>query len=80
MELLGLPDELLSEILKHVSVADKVLHVQRCCMRFRRLLQQPIAPGSWGSIGISMDRDRVKTADEIKTLLQWLVLRQTGTL
>jgi F-box domain len=78
MQLLGLPDELLSEILKHIGVGDKVQHVQRCCMRFRRLLQQPVAPDVWGSIGVRLIHDQIKSIEHLAALLQWLASRQAG--
>ena len=78
MQLLGLPDELLSEILKHVDVKSKTQHVQRCCMRFRRLLEQPIAPGVWGSVGARVVNDQASEISRLTALLQWLITRQTG--
>jgi hypothetical protein len=79
MQLLELPDELLSEVLRHVSVTDKQQHVQRWCMRFRRLLKQPFAPGTWGSIGVRLSHEN-DTAAQLKPLLQWVVSRQPGDL
>ena len=76
--LLDLPDEVLSKVLQHVSVAGKQQHVQLCCMRLRRLLQRSVSRGVWGSIGVRLRRDKVNTIAQLKALLQWLTLRQAG--
>lgn len=78
-QLLDLPDELLSEVLQHVSVADKQQNVQLCCMRLRRLLMQPIARRTWGSVRVRVQQAEPVTATQLGALLQWLTSRQAGS-
>lgn len=78
MQLLDLPDELLSELLKVVDVRGKQEHLQRTCMRFRRLLQRPLAAGIWGSIGVRLRVQTLVGTPQLTALLQWIVSRQAG--
>jgi hypothetical protein len=77
--LLDLDDHLLCEVFKSVSTYDKQQHVQRACMRFRRVLQQPSFSETWGHVVVKMQHDTDTSPGSLRRLISWLLYRKSGT-